>query len=83
MSSHAVCVDAILQFEHSSQLVMLLLGVVVGGMFRYFVVVVLCNVGFFSHRYLVQHSSERDTLVRHTTRASSRTDGNPQRSHGH
>ena len=45
----AVCVDVILQFEHSSTLVVLFLwGVVVGRrLFRYFVVVVLSNVGFF------------------------------------
>ena len=47
MSSRSVCVHVILHSEHSSLLVMLLLGVVIGGgICRYFVVVVLCNVGF-------------------------------------
>ena len=44
MSSRSVCVDVILQFEHSSPSVILLLGVVVGGLCKYVVVVVLCNV---------------------------------------
>ena len=52
MSSRSVCADVILQLEHSSPLVMLLLSVVVGrGMCKYFVVVDLCNVGFFSHLF--------------------------------
>ena len=49
MSSRSVCVDVILQFEHSSPSVILLLDVVVGGLCKYVVVVVLCNVGFLSH----------------------------------
>ena len=59
MSSRTVCVDVILQFEHSSPLVMLLLlGVVVGeGMCGYCVVVVLSNGGFVIHQYVASDMS--------------------------
>ena len=66
MSSRSVCVDVILQFEHSSSLViLLLLGVVLGGrMSRYFVVVVLRGGGFVNHQYFAERIVFLSFLIR-------------------